>query len=389
VLAVGKAAAPMAVAASAYCAAPREGFVLTREGHLRWDLRERLWGFESWEAGHPLPDQRGLLATQRLLEWLEQVKAPRHLLVLLSGGASSLLVAPAPPLNLEDLRAVNQALLSSGLPIERVNVVRKHLSLVKGGGLGTVLAHRFRRVTQLVYSDVVASQARLDLVGSGPTLADPSTVEEARGLLGELADWLLPELLRRCQKALRETPKHLDLRAELLADHRTLAALAREALGGQAGAAAGWPQEVAGDVEDLARGWSGLARRLQGEGFRGVLVASGEPTVRLRSDHRGRGGRCQQLAALFARESAGCPGIALLAASSDGSDGPTPYAGAAVDATSWGALQDALGAVQAARLLEEQNSSGLLEAVPRLLLHTGPTGHNLNDLFLLSVDAAH
>lgn len=384
VLALGKAAARMAVTAAPFCAPPREGFVLTREAHLRPALREALLGFEAWEAGHPVPDQRGLMATERLLGWLEEVRHPGHLLLLLSGGTSSLLELPAPPLTLTDLAALNRALLASGMPIEKVNVVRKHLSLVKGGQLGERLARRFRRVTQLVFSDI--PQGGLDLVGSGPALPDPSTRQEAESLLEELQGIAMPGLLRKCRSALVETPKQLPLSAELLADHSTLDRLARRALGERASQDPQWRPLVSEDVEILAQRWAHLASRLQAQGFRGTLVASGEPTVRLSPRASGRGGRCQELAVRFAREIAGRGDIALLAGSSDGSDGPTPYAGARVDGASWPALEKRLGADEASSLLARNDSSALLEAVPGLLLETGPTGHNLNDLFLLAIE---
>jgi glycerate-2-kinase len=361
--------------------------VLTKEAHLTWDLRQKLPGFECWEAAHPLPDDRGVQATARLLAWLEEVRHPRHLLLLLSGGASSLLVAPVPSVTLRDLWELNAIMLRSGLPIEEINVVRKHLDRVKGGHLGALLRQRFRRVTQLIASDICVEhpEQRLDLVGSGPALPDPSTVVQARALLEELRRFDGSPVLSRCEAALRETPKRLDLTAELLADHRSLAEAARRHLGEEGRRDSRFPESVTGDVATLAPAWAHLARRLRDEGVRGTLVATGEPTVVLGPRASGRGGRCQQLAVLFAREIAGEPGIALLAGGSDGTDGPTPYAGARVDGDSWARLESAHGAEQALSLMERQSSTELLEGASELLLHTGPTGHNLNDLYLLAL----
>lgn len=383
ILAIGKAAARMAVTAAPFCAPPREGFVLTKEAHLRPAFREALLGFETWEAGHPLPDQRSLLATERLLSWLEEIRHPGHLLLLLSGGASSLLEIPAPPLSLGDLAELNRGLLASGMPIEKMNVIRKHVSLVKGGQLGARLVGRFRRVTQLIFSDI--TQGALDLVGSGPALADPSTRDDAERLLSELQGVCLPQLLRRCRQALVETPGDLPFQAELLADHRALDALARQALGRRAAEDPQWGTVVKDDVGELAERWAHLAVRLRDQGFQGVLVASGEPTVRLSPQASGRGGRCQELACRFAQRIAGLSGIALLAGSSDGTDGPTPYAGARVDGRSWEEMARKLGEGRTGEMLARNESSALLESVPGLLLETGPTGHNLNDLFLLAI----
>jgi hydroxypyruvate reductase len=222
-------------------------------------------------------------------------------------------------------------------------------------------------------------------VGSGPALADPSSQQEAEELLAQLDGIALPALLGKCRSALIETPKSLDLQAELLADHHTLAKLARQLLGKRARQDPQWKDVVTDDVQVLATDWAHLARRLQSQGFQGTLIATGEPTVQLSPNASGRGGRCQEIAARFAREIAGLEGVALLAGSSDGTDGPTPYAGALVDGQSWGRLETLLGQDRCLALLSRNDTSGLLEALPDLLLDTGPTGHNLNDLFLLSV----
>ena len=384
-LAIGKAAPFMAAQAAPFLRAPRQGFVLTKEAHIDERHRAALWGLECWEAGHPLPDRRGMLATERLLGWLEEVRDPGHLLLLLSGGASSLVVDPAPPLSLEDLIELNRTFLHSGLPIEEINLLRKHLSTLKGGGLGEKL-RRFRRVTQLIFSDICPRPERLDLVGSGPALADTSTLEQALHLLERLEPLLLRPLAQRCREALRETSKELPWKAEGLADHRTLVRLARKLLSATKVEAPGWSETVTGDVSELATGWAHLARRLWAEGFRGVLVASGEPTVTLKDPlSGGRGGRCQELAARFACEIKGAEGIALLAGGSDGTDGPTPYAGAVVDQTSWSRLLARHGPERAEKLLKGHDATGLLRGVEGLLLDTGPTGQNLNDLYLLSI----
>ncbi len=385
ILALGKAAVEMSALAAPFARPPCEGFLVTKVGHLTSRPRPGLAGFECWETEHPVPGPRSLLAAQRLDSWSAERARPGHLLLLLSGGASSLIETPRPPLDLADLQLLNQALLASGLPIEKVNIVRKHLSLFKGGGLGQRLVRRFPKVTQLIASDVVCQPPRLDLVGSGPALADPSTRDDARILLEELRPHTTRERLERWFQALGETPKALSLQAELLADYRTLAAMARAELGSRNGHHESWNEVVLGDIEELARSWAALARRLKAQGVKTVLVATGEPTVRLRVKATGRGGRCQELAVHFARAIAGESGISLLAAGSDGQDGPTPYAGAVVDGETWSALLQAWGEEGAEKRLARHDSSGLLEALPGSLLRTGPSGLNLNDLFLLAI----
>lgn len=387
VLAIGKAAPAMAASVLPLCSQPREGFVLTREFHLRPHHHDLLWGLECWEAGHPLPDQRSLLATERLLAWIDEVRHPGHLLVLLSGGASSLLAQPRPPLDLADLRELNEGLLASGLAIEEINVVRKHLSMVKGGGLGQRLVERFSRVTQWIMGDIALPhpEDHLHLVGSGPTLADPTTRLAAFHLLDRLEEMVRPSLLRRCRLACKETTKDLRLKAELIADHRLVGQVARDELGERAAADPRWSSLVTSEVKELAVYWVKLALQLIQERFCGVLIATGEPTVHLAGQNSGEGGRCQELAVHVARGIAGLEGVSLLAGSTDGSDGPTLYAGAVVDGCTWPSMERALGADHARVLLQRHESSRLLRAVPGCLIETGPTGYNLNDVFLLAV----
>lgn len=388
-LAIGKSSALMAAVAISYCTWPRRGFVITKEGYLSSRYREKLWGIECWEAEHPLPGRRSLLASQRLMCWLDEVPNKGRLLVLLSGGTSSLLEEPRPPLTIADLARLNRSLLASGLEIEEINILRKHLSLVKGGFLGQVIARRFSRVTQLVMGDVCLPnlKARLDLVGSGPTLADPTTVQEARAVLQGLEATLPPLLVRKCQQALKETPKALPLSAELIADHHRVGELAREYLGDLTKQHSKWPEFIDGEVAKLAAVWAKTALELQSEGFEGVLVATGEPTVKLSDETVGEGGRCQELALRFARKIAGSVGITLLCASTDGGDGPTPYAGAVVDGHSWPIIEKGPYREQAVELLKGHYSSRLLSSVPNALIETGPSGHNLNDVFLLAIRA--
>ena len=389
-LSVGKAAAAMAAVAAEGCARPVEGFLLTKTAHISPALRSRLGGFELWEAGHPIPDHRSLQATERLLQWLEEVRVPRHLLVLLSGGTSSLLELPNPPLTLQDLVELHRVLLGNGWPIERINVLRKHLSQVKGGGLGVRLARRFHKVTQLVATDIClpghGPETLLPLVGSGPTLADPSTQDEALALLLELGPAMTGRLARRCREALRETPKNLNLQAEQLISHETMKDISR-ALIPQSLLCEDrrWPSLVEGDVKDLAKTWSEIATSLQESGLHGIFVATGEPTVKLTSENPGRGGRCQDLALRFAQRVCDREGIELLAGSSDGTDGPTPYAGAVVDGKTWPSLVRKFSEQTALGCLKNHDSTTLLEGLPDALLDTGPTGLNINDLFFLRI----
>lgn len=389
-LAVGKAAVPMALAARRnFRSQMGRGFLLTKLRHIDPGSRSLLEeDFELREAAHPVPDASSVESTQALLRWCHAGTDSRNLLILMSGGTSSLLAAPAPPLSLSDLQQVQKALLSSGLPIEDMNVVRKHLSLVKGGQLAEHVLG-YQRCLQLTLVDICAPDRRpeeiLSLVGSGPLVADPSTRAEAEQLLTRLRCRLDPEVFDRARTALRDTPKTSPVQAEILADHRALVDTAVELLGAEHLTCEEWPQHVQGEVSAVAARFAELAQRLQRKGRFGVLVAAGEPTVELGVEPPGEGGRCQELALRFARAVAEQPGLTLLAGSSDGTDGPGEFAGALADGTTWPALVQRVGSDRAEQMLARHDSGGALGLVPGCLLKTGPTGQNLNDLFLLRI----
>lgn len=385
ILAVGKAAVPMA------CAAVQElgervvrGFLLTKYEHLQDSSRRLLEDrFELRESAHPVPDKAGLEATAEILRWLESGSG--ELLVLMSGGASALLVAPQEPLQLEDLIEINTSLLKSGLPIEKMNVLRKHLSRVKGGQLAARCTG-YDSVEQLLMVDICApdlmGEEILSLVGSGCFVADPFTVDEAGEILRTLS---LPSgLAERAEEALHETPKEVRGTSIVLASHRTLLKEARAAVGKPL-EHPDWKPEVTGEVRALSERFAKVGRELKAQGRRGVLVAAGEPTVEIQVENPGRGGRCQELALRFAREVAGVEGLRLLAGSSDGTDGPTGDAGALVDGATWNLLCDMLGEDELERVVREHDSGSALAHLEGALLRTGPTGQNVNDLYLLEV----
>lgn len=390
VLALGKAAVPMMLGAKELLDHRfRRGFVLTKYGHIFPEARASLFGdLVLREAGHPMPDLSGYQASKELLHWLVQ-SGGEELLVLCSGGSSSLLVSPSPPLSLEDLQTINGALLRSGLPIETLNVLRKHLSQVKGGQLAAHCEHNYQRMRQLLMVDICAPQLEdeeiLSLVGSGPFVADSSTLGEAKEVLKKLRGVLSRDIFDQASLALRETPKQSRCRSEMLASHHTLREAAVRLVGPAQLQAPLWEPTVLGEVRQVADDMARCAVGLQEEKKYGVLVASGEPTVRIEGSHSGRGGRCQELALRFARQIAGRSGIALLAGSSDGTDGPTGEAGALVDGNTWPEICRQVGEKSALAMLESHDSGTALSLVTGSLLRTGPTGQNLNDLYLLKV----
>lgn len=389
-IALGKAAPRMAEAASEILRDRlNRGIVLSKIGHLKLTPGlKRDTRFVLLEAAHPVPETSNTAATEALIDWCAEKTDSDSLLVLVSGGTSSLLSLPNPPLTPADLRRVNMAFLASGLPIEKINTLRKHLSQVKGGHMLSWL-RPYRRYHQWTVVDICApglSEAELhSLVGSGPFMADPSDLEQAQKVLARLGTHLAPALLEKARSALRETPKSSPFRSEILADHRLLAAAAQAVATQMAIPLISPPFGLCEEVRPLAERLSDLALSLQKNGQHGIMVATGEPTVKLSSNAIGRGGRCQELALRFARNIAGCQGISLLAGSSDGTDGPTDQAGALVDGSSWPRLVEQVGTRRALDFLDTHDSQSALSLIPQNLIVTGPTGQNINDLILLEV----
>ena len=338
-------------------------------------------GWEQKTGGHPLPDRQSLAAGERLERWLAEIP-PRPFLALISGGASACVEAPAAGLTLDDLAATQRALLASGLPIQTVNAVRKHLSRLKGGGALRATGGRLPRILALLLSDVPGDDPAA--IASGPFAADPTTFAEALSAVEDLA---VPESVCRHLAAgargeLPETVKPGDPLLErvetvLLAGAQTaVSAAGGEARRGRFHVADG---ELAGEAAEAARELvergRELARRAGGAGV--ALVLGGETTVTLRGE-TGSGGRNQELALAAARELSGGVGELVFTVATDGEDGPTRYAGAMVDGATWEAVKRAK--IDPSAALARHDSRPALAAVPGALLETGSTGTNVGDL---------
>jgi hydroxypyruvate reductase len=338
------------------------------------------------EAGHPIPDAAGLEAAERALALADSAGPDDVVLVLLSGGASANWIAPAAGLSLEDKQAVTRALLRSGATIGEINTVRKHLSRIKGGRL----ARRARpaRVLTLAISDVPGDDPAV--IGSGPTVPDPSTLADARAVVARYR-LALPDIVARAlADPANESPKPDDVtfastQYKLIARPAdAFRAAEREAR------AAGYEPVVLGDriegeARDVAAEHAARARDLQRQGRRAVLLSGGELTVTMRG--RGRGGPNQEYALALAVALNGAPGIAALAGDTDGTDGgggaASDPAGAFVDATSLSRAA-ALG-LDPAHFLAENDSTGFFARLGDLV-ETGPTCTNVNDFRAIVVD---
>ena len=382
VLALGKAAAPMLSAAlQALGGRARDPLCVLPEGERAPP------GVPGFRGAHPRPTVASLQAGAAVLAWAERGRG-EPALVLLSGGASALAVAPVPQVPFEDKVLAAARLMAAGCSIHQLNACRKHLSRLKGGWLALALAGP---ATVLVLSDVPGDD--LTAIGSGPLVPDPTTfadvleVARAAGVEMDLPATVRQHLLAGTRGERPETPKPGDPRFEVV-EHRLLAgpvdlARAAQAAAGRLGfAAEAWSDPVTGDVAAFADRVALWVRERAG-GVRRLLAAGGETTARVPHGARAPdGGRAQHLALLVAERIAGLR-AAFLAAGSDGRDGPTDQAGAVVDGET--AARAARLGVDLARELAEARSGpaavALGAAIPRL-----ETGTHLSDLHLAAVE---
>lgn len=386
IVGAGKAGAPMAAAAAEILAERLSGgVVVVKEGYAQ----EAGGPLAVVEAGHPVPDERGVAGAQRMAGLLRGA-GPRDLvLALISGGGSALLTLPGEGLALSDLQRLTDLLLRSGASINEINALRKHLDAMKGGGLAR-LAHPAALVT-LVLSDVVGSP--LDVIASGPSVPDTSTfgdawgVLERYGLLEQTPAPVLARLRRGLAGELPETPRagdplfgrvhNLVVGSNVQAAEAALAAARAEGWG-----ALLLTTYLQGEAREAGRFLAAVARELAATGNPlprpACVVAGGETTVTLRGG--GRGGRNQELALAAAPELAGLADLALVALATDGGDGPTDAAGAVVTGATLERAR-ALGLDPAAHLA--RNDAYPFFAQLGDLLLPGPTRTNVNDLALV------
>lgn len=390
-VAVGKAAVGMARAA---CELLGEGVAAGAVIHPRGDpwAQQAVWprGVQSLAAGHPLPDEDSVAAGEAVARLLEGTRASDCLLVLLSGGASSLLERLRPGVSLDDLRAVTLALQRAGVDIEALNTVRRALSTLKGGGLARLAAPA--RVTTLALSDVVGDAP--EAIGSGPTVPSPTGAAEALAVLDQAG-------------IARELPRVAAVLRAAAEDPREAPPLGAAATGGGEYRIVGSNRMAAAAVATAAarRGFStrvavaalrgearevGAALAREALGARGATVSAtsrplclvwgGETTVTVSGS--GRGGRNLELALGAAEVLAGYPGVALLAFATDGVDGTSGAAGALATGETL-ARAAALG-LSAERALADNDTAPFFRALGDLWV-TGPTGTNVNDLALALV----
>lgn len=372
VVGAGKASARMAEAVEAVWG-PCEGLVITRYGYGR-----PCRGIEIVEAAHPVPDEAGLKATARLLALVERAGEGDFVLALISGGASALLVQPVPGVSLSEKQAVNQALLASGAPIDRMNTVRKHLSRVKGGQLAA--AAWPAQLLALMISDVPGDDPAF--IGSGPTVGEPSSPDDALAVIDQ---WqvALPDRVRealergsgvvrpddprlaRVQNVIYAAPRQsLEAAAELAREADCDVRVLGDALEGEAR-----------DVADTqAREALAVQHSLRAGDPPVLLLSGGELTVTRRGD--GIGGPNAEFCLALALALDGAEGIHALACDTDGVDGAAEVAGAVIGPET---LKIAVERRRDPLVALQRNDAHSFFAALDAQVVTGPTLTNVND----------
>jgi glycerate 2-kinase len=390
ILAAGKAAGSMAAVAEQHYLDDQRlppdrlaGLAVARHGYGRPTRRLRMV-----EAGHPVPDQAGIDATEAVLRYADAAGADDMVLVLLSGGASANWIAPATGITLAEKQNLTRALLRCGANIGEINTLRKHLSRIKGGRLA-VRAQPSPLVT-LAVSDVPGDDPAV--IGSGPTVPDPSTLADARAIVARYGLDLPRSITAALESAANESPKSDDpvfanTTFRLAARPADVFSAVQAAV-----AAAGYECIMLGDrLEGEAREVAAMhivrARELLAAGRRAVVLSGGELTVTIRG--KGQGGPNQEYALAAAIALEGTQGITVLAADTDGTDGgggdgDSP-AGAVADGST-AANARALG-LDPAHFLADNDSTGFFLRAGGLLT-PGPTYTNVNDFRAILVDPA-
>ncbi|MEQ8298091.1 MAG: glycerate kinase [Nitratireductor sp.] len=376
VVGAGKAASQMAAAFERLWDAELSGVVVARAGPV--EACERI---EVLQASHPVPDENGLAASARLLDAVGGLTGDDLVVALISGGGSALLAAPAEGLTLADEIAVNRALLSSGAPISAMNVVRKHMSRIKGGRLAAAAAPA--RVVSLIVSDVPGDDPAL--VASGPTVPDSATAEEALAIVRDYRIELPERVLAHIRSAGARAPSPTDPAfrdnvVEVIASARLSLDSAADAARAAGVEVAILSDRIEGEAREIGRMHAALARehaeRARTPARPVLLLSGGETTVTIGGGPCGKGGRNTEFLLAFALDIDGVGGIHALAADTDGIDGSQDNAGAFCDGETAARIRAAGGDPR--RLLLAHDAWSAFDLAGGLFV-PGPTGTNVND----------
>jgi glycerate 2-kinase len=362
------------------------GIVIVKRGHSV-PLRQ----LEVVEAGHPIPDEAGVNATETIVGLLRRTLETDFILYLISGGASALLASPWTGLSLQDKQQTTQAFLNCGARIHEVNAIRKHISKVKGGRLAE-LAYP-STVVSLILSDVIGDA--VDIIGSGPTAPDSSTFADCLSIIERYGvREMIPGVVRRFLQTgaageATETPKAGDpifhkVQNLIVGNNQSALSAAKERAEALGYHVLALSSPVEGEASKAAVDHAAIAKDVSAGRGRvhrpACIISGGETTVTIEGD--GLGGRNQEFALAAAVEIDGMEGVVVLSGGTDGTDGPTDAAGAIVDGTTLQRAREK--GLDARDYLRRNDSYPLLKTVGDLLV-TGPTLTNVMDLQLVLV----
>ncbi|MFN3479443.1 MAG: glycerate kinase [Thermodesulfovibrionales bacterium] len=374
------------------------GIVITKYGHAnnsRFKIQDSKYfslqpsAFSIFEAGHPVPDENGLIGTEEIIRLLKKADKNTLVVCLISGGGSALLVSPYEGISLAEKQEITELLLKSGADINELNTVRKHISKVKGGRLAEIAYPA--KVISLILSDVIGD--RLDVIASGPTAPDRTTFNDALkilekyGLIDKAPRSIIEVLEKGTKGLIPETPKEGNKIFEnveniIIGSNRIALEAAKkkaEELGFHAEIIS---SEVRGEARDIGRWLADIARtkRLNSSNRLNCLISGGETIVTVKGN--GLGGRNMELALSFAMEIEGTDRITLLSAGTDGTDGPTDAAGAIVDGKTIRKAK-AIG-LNPEEYLNDNDSYNFFKKIGELFI-TGPTGTNVMDIQIMVI----
>ncbi|MFK5925740.1 MAG: glycerate kinase [Desulfuromusa sp.] len=387
VLGAGKAGASMAKAVEEILGDRISAGLIT----VKYDHLEKLKKIKIQEAGHPVPDQNGLAGAQAIYQLAASADKDTLVLCLISGGGSALLPLPVAGVTLEDKQKTTRTLLACGATIHEINAIRKHLSLIKGGGLAKVVYPA--TLITLILSDVVGDD--LDSIASGPCVPDSRTFSDCKAIFKKysIENTIPSNVLQHIEAGIAgkvaETPKAVQdffqktqnvivasnfdalLKAKEKADELGYNTLLLSSM-------------LEGETRDVAANHIAIAREIQQHGYPlqlpACVLSGGETTVRIQGT--GKGGRNQEFALAAAIKLTDMQGVTVLSAGTDGSDGPTDAAGAIVDDTT---LQRALAAdLEPQHSLDNNDSYNFFDRLNDLY-KTGPTNTNVMDLRIVLI----
>lgn len=374
-VAAGKAAASMANAAEAAwpAEAPMSGVALTRYGHGMACQK-----IEVIEASHPVPDEKGYEAAQLLLAQAQELTADDMLLFLVSGGGSALLALPAEGISIDEKKAINKALLMSGAPIGEMNTVRKHLSAIKGGRLAQEASPA--QIVTLAISDVPFDDP--STIASGPTVPDPTTVEDAETILEKYGLEIPASVAQHLSSPNAETPKpgHAAFRStsfHMIATPGDMIDSVTQKFHDQGYNITNMEADIEGEARTVGRHHAKIARAAKAKGGHQLIVSGGETTVTVEDGKPcGRGGRNVEYLLSLAIALEGDENVYALAADTDGIDGSEDNAGAIITPDTLTRARNK--GLDPKAMLDGHDAYSLFEALGDLV-KTGPTRTNVND----------